>query len=484
MDPQQRLLLEVTWEALEDAGQRAGPPRAAAAPGVFVGITSSDYAHARRGERDARRYSTPTPATGTALQRRAGQALLPRSASRGPASPSTPPAPPRWSRSTWPARACAAGESRPGARRRRQPHPDAGRARSCCRKTAGARARRPLQDLRRRGRRLRARRGRRRRRAQAACPTRSRTAIASSPSSAAPRSTTTARAAASRRPNGSAQQALVREALANAGVEPHHVDYVEAHGTATPLGDPIEVRALAAALGAGREPERPILLGSVKTNIGHLEAGAGIAGLIKVALSLQHGEIPPHLHFKTPNPYIEWDRLPARVATTRIPWPSVDGRRIAGVSSFGASGTNAHVVLGGAPAPQAAAASAPERPAEILCVSARSERRCACSPTVTSVTSSPTRRSGSADVCFTARAGRAHFAHRLSVVASSREQLSARLGCVRAGRASGADGAGPRGAKGGAAGGVPVHGAGVAVRGDGAGAVRDRACVPAGDRGV
>ncbi|MDC0676172.1 type I polyketide synthase [Sorangium atrum] len=234
-------------------------------------------------------------------------------------------------------------------------------------------------------------------------------------------------------PNGSAQQMLVREALANAGVEPHHVDYVEAHGTATPLGDPIEVRALAAALGAGREPERPILLGSVKTNIGHLEAGAGIAGLIKVALSLHHGEIPPHLHFKTPNPYIEWDRLPARVATTRIPWPSVDGRRIAGVSSFGASGTNAHVVLGGAPAPQAAAASAPERPAEILCVSARSEEalRVLADRYERHLGSHPEERL--ADVCFTARAGRAHFAHRLSVVASSREQLSARLGAFARG---------------------------------------------------
>ncbi len=145
-------------------------------------------------------------------------------------------------------------------------------------------------------------------------------------------------------PNGAAQEAVVREALAFAGLEPRDLAYVEAHGTGTPLGDPIEARSLAAALGPGRT--HPLLIGTVKTNIGHLEAAAGIAGLIKVVLALHHGELPRQLNFREtkPNPAIAWDRLPLEVVTTHRAWP--EGPRIAGVSSFGASGTNAHLILG------------------------------------------------------------------------------------------------------------------------------------------
>ncbi len=152
-------------------------------------------------------------------------------------------------------------------------------------------------------------------------------------------------------PNGPAQQALIRKALAAAKVMPAQVNYVEAHGTGTPLGDPIEMGALGAVLGQGRSADQPLIVGSAKTNLGHLEAAAGVAGLIKVALALQHEEIPPHLHYTHPSPHIAWDGLPVVVPTKGLPWPSGNGRRIAGLSSFGFSGTNAHLVLEEAPRP-------------------------------------------------------------------------------------------------------------------------------------
>jgi acyl transferase domain-containing protein len=150
-------------------------------------------------------------------------------------------------------------------------------------------------------------------------------------------------------PNPLAQEAVLREAYRRAGVSPGNVQYVEAHGTGTLLGDPIEVKALGAVLGIGRPPGRLCALGAVKTNIGHLEAAAGVAGLIKVALALKHREIPPTLHFGEPNPHIPFERLPLRVQTTLGPWPVELGPALAGVSSFGFGGTNAHVVLEEAP---------------------------------------------------------------------------------------------------------------------------------------
>ncbi|MCB0191358.1 MAG: SDR family NAD(P)-dependent oxidoreductase, partial [Anaerolineae bacterium] len=147
-------------------------------------------------------------------------------------------------------------------------------------------------------------------------------------------------------PNGLAQEALLRKALQTAMIEPHEVSYVEAHGTGTVLGDPIEVKALGKVYGAGRTADNPLMVGSLKTNIGHTEAAAGIAGLIKVVLSLQHGQIPPHLHFEKPNPYIPWDAFPLVIPTDVTPWSApASGRRLAGVSSFGFSGTNAHLVI-------------------------------------------------------------------------------------------------------------------------------------------
>jgi len=150
-------------------------------------------------------------------------------------------------------------------------------------------------------------------------------------------------------PSKQAQEAVIREALANARVQPAQVSYVETHGTGTPLGDPIEVRALGAVLSTGRSKDQPLAIGSVKTNIGHLESAAGVAGLIKGVLALHHEELPPHLHFHQPNPHIAWAEMPIEVPTVRRPWPAGRSRRVAGVSSFGVSGTNVHVVVAEAP---------------------------------------------------------------------------------------------------------------------------------------
>ncbi|MBF0398973.1 MAG: polyketide synthase, partial [Desulfobacterales bacterium] len=146
-------------------------------------------------------------------------------------------------------------------------------------------------------------------------------------------------------PNGISQQALLRQSLANAKVNPEEVSYIEAHGTGTPMGDPIEVNAICGVMGDRRLPNNPLIIGSVKTNIGHLEAAAGIAALIKVILSLQHEEIPPHLYFNPPSSHIPWDKLPIIIPTKPISWPAGEKTRIAGISSFGATGTNVHIII-------------------------------------------------------------------------------------------------------------------------------------------
>ncbi|MDT5247142.1 MAG: hypothetical protein QOD36_4518, partial [Mycobacterium sp.] len=173
-------------------------------------------------------------------------------------------------------------------------------------------------------------------------------------------------------PNGGAQQRLIATALDRAGLEGGDVDYLEAHGTGTPLGDPIEVQAAAAAYGASRDADRPLLMGSVKTNIGHTESASGAAGLIKVVLSLQHEVLPQSLHFETPSPHIPWDSLPVRVVDEAIPWRANGRPRRAGVSSFGFTGTNAHVLIEEAP-PQLASPESDthEQPFNVLALSAR-----------------------------------------------------------------------------------------------------------------
>ena len=219
-------------------------------------------------------------------------------------------------------------------------------------------------------------------------------------------------------PNGPAQELVIRAALANAGLQPADIDYVEAHGTGTSLGDPIEVRALAGALGQGRPDGSPLLIGSVKTNIGHLESAAGVAGVIKVILSLEHERIPAHLHFKQPSPKIAWADYPVAVAAQGVEWPRGARPRLAGVSSFGFSGTNAHVIIEEGPPRAAALPAAAIRPWNCLPLSARSE------DALRGVAASYARQieAGAgvtiADAGHTAGVGRSHFAERLAIVAS------------------------------------------------------------------
>ena len=240
-------------------------------------------------------------------------------------------------------------------------------------------------------------------------------------------------------PNGVAQQRVIGEALERAGVAASDVDYLEAHGTGTSLGDPIEVQAAGTVYGAGRDLGRPLLIGSVKTNVGHLEAASGIAGLIKVILSLEHEVLPKHLHFRNPSPHIPWDRLPVRVVDDSIPWLR-DGRaRIAGISSFGFSGTNAHVIVQEAPEAVGQVAAAPvarsdDRRFSVLPLSARSPAALvqladsyrnwlAAHPEATL-----------SDLCFTAGAGRSHFEHRAALVVNSTESARELLGAFADGR--------------------------------------------------
>jgi acyl transferase domain-containing protein/acyl carrier protein len=222
-------------------------------------------------------------------------------------------------------------------------------------------------------------------------------------------------------PNGKSQEAVLRAALARAGRGPHEIDYVEAHGTGTSLGDPIEVRALAAAFGE-RPAGRPLLIGSVKTNLGHLEAAAGMAGLIKTALSLEREEIPGQIHLRQLNPHLPWDRLPIDVVTQARPWPRRETPRFAGVSSFGFSGTNAHVILGEAPAPSVHATS-PERPLHIAVVSARTTQALRQSADRLAQHLAGHAELSVTDACFTSNVGRAQLAHRAALVVSTMDEL-------------------------------------------------------------
>jgi acyl transferase domain-containing protein/SAM-dependent methyltransferase/aryl carrier-like protein len=233
-------------------------------------------------------------------------------------------------------------------------------------------------------------------------------------------------------PNGPAQEAVLRAALADARVEPGQVGYVEAHGTGTALGDPIEVQALGAVFGRGRPQGSPLRIGSLKTNIGHLEAAAGVTGVIKTALALRHGEIPPSLHFDAPNPFIAWADLPVEVAGTRLPFDDIDGRRIAGVSSFGFTGTNVHVVLESAASAglkndaAARAARHADRPLHVLRLSARDEIALdALTARWIEFLAESTERFS--DICFTAATGRADLPERAAIVAADAADAVAKL---------------------------------------------------------
>ena len=226
-------------------------------------------------------------------------------------------------------------------------------------------------------------------------------------------------------PNGSAQEAVIREALRAADVAPCSVDYVEAHGTGTALGDPIELEALARAYGGERTDS--LQVGAVKTNLGHLEAAAGIAGVLKVVLALNNESLPPSLHFREGNKRLDWRSLPLSVTTGAVPWLRSERPRRAGISSFGFSGTNAHVILEEAPPEEKSPSSRTERPLHLLCLSAASE---AALRAVVSACRAAFLKTDAdfADICFTANAGRSHHAHRLALLADSRDEAIERLG--------------------------------------------------------
>ncbi|NEQ03942.1 beta-ketoacyl synthase N-terminal-like domain-containing protein, partial [Moorena sp. SIO3F7] len=234
-------------------------------------------------------------------------------------------------------------------------------------------------------------------------------------------------------PNGPSQQAVIRQAMENGGVDPASISYIEAHGTGTSLGDPIEVGAIGAVFGKTHSQEQPVIIGSVKTNIGHLEGAAGIASLMKVVLQLQYRKIAPSLHFKQPNPYINWDQLPVQVATKLTSWLTNGKSRIAGVSSFGISGTNAHVVIEEAPTEvrsqksEVRSEKALERPLHLLTLSAKTEK--ALEDQVSNYQNYLEKNTELelADVCYTANTGRAQFNHRLGAVASSPTELIEKL---------------------------------------------------------
>jgi acyl transferase domain-containing protein/phospholipid N-methyltransferase len=243
-------------------------------------------------------------------------------------------------------------------------------------------------------------------------------------------------------PSVTAQINLLSRALGVAGLESRSVGYIEAHGTGTLLGDPIEVEALAAVYGRDRPRGNPLWLASGKTNYGHLESAAGVAGFIKAVLSLHHRKLPPHLHFRTPSPHIPWDSTPFRIPTELIDWPA-DSGRIAGVSSFGLAGTNAHLLLEAGPAgPRVPTAHSGQL--SPLLISARSRE--AASELAARYASYWEQHPELevADVCRTAALGRDHFKHRVAVLAGPREDFCRRLRAISKGESPPGTWTGPK----------------------------------------
>jgi acyl transferase domain-containing protein/acyl-CoA synthetase (AMP-forming)/AMP-acid ligase II/acyl carrier protein len=237
-------------------------------------------------------------------------------------------------------------------------------------------------------------------------------------------------------PNGLAQEAVLREAYRSAGISPGQVQYIEAHGTGTLLGDPIEAKALGNVLAEGRGPDRPCALGSVKSNIGHLEAAAGVASAIKAILALHHRVIPPSLHFNNPNPHIPFQELNLYVPRTAISWPKGDHHALAGVSAFGFGGTNAHLVL--EEAPQCSHhAERDDYTCHLLPFSARSpEALTALAQNYHDLLTrcGPEALGSLADLAYTAGLRRTHHPHKLNIVARTGVELAERLSAFLEGK--------------------------------------------------
>ncbi|MFI7075557.1 SDR family NAD(P)-dependent oxidoreductase, partial [Micromonospora sediminicola] len=234
-------------------------------------------------------------------------------------------------------------------------------------------------------------------------------------------------------PNGPSQQRVIRQALANARLNPSDVDVVEAHGTGTTLGDPIEAQALLATYGQDRPADRPLLLGSVKSNLGHTQAAAGVAGIIKMILAMRHGVAPATLHVDAPSPHIDWTAGAVELLTEARPWPASDRPRRAAVSSFGVSGTNAHVVIEAPPAEPARAAGPTPRALTPVLLSARSDAALAAQADrwARRLTGDDTARP--VDVGWSSVTGRTVLDHRAVVAADDRDELLAGLRALAAG---------------------------------------------------
>lgn len=228
-------------------------------------------------------------------------------------------------------------------------------------------------------------------------------------------------------PNGPSQEDVIRLALADARIAADEIDYIETHGTGTSLGDPIEMRALGAVYGRERTKQDPLIVGAAKTNVGHLESAAGVAGLIKLILAIQKGEIPPTLHFQVPNPHIAWDNLPVSVADHLQAWPSRGSTRAGGVSSFGFSGTNAHIIVTQAPFMDPAPDNVPERSHHLLTLSAKSQAALEALAKSYADKLDTIQAQELGDLCYTANTGRAHLSYRLAVVGSSPREMGASL---------------------------------------------------------
>ena len=230
-------------------------------------------------------------------------------------------------------------------------------------------------------------------------------------------------------PNGPSQQAVIRQALKNAGVKPAEISCIEAHGTGTPLGDPIEIQSLKTVLMEDRSPTQPCYISSVKANIGHLELASGIAGLIKVVLSLQNKQIPQNLHFKRLNPLIRIDKTPLTIPTELQEWEVPQGSRLAGVSSFGFGGTNAHVILEEPPEVETVVENKNiKRPKHLLTLSAKSEQALQELALRYAAYLESHPESSLEDICYTANTRRSHFNYRLAAIASSTIELQEELG--------------------------------------------------------
>ncbi len=241
-------------------------------------------------------------------------------------------------------------------------------------------------------------------------------------------------------PNGRSQEKVIRNALARVGVSPNDIGYVEAHGTGTPVGDPIEMSAIVNVYGPGRSDDQILYVGSAKSNFGHIEAGAGLLGLTKAALSLQREEILPSIHFTQLNPNIDLGQAPVKVATQLVPWPRNGSPRLAGVNSFGYSGTNAHVILQEAPAssnghtPSAEKRSLVERGEGLVVISAKS------SPSLDELVDrwieflDKEKSLPFSNIAFTAALGRTQLSNRLAVIGNDSDEIKQKLQAWREGR--------------------------------------------------